>query len=121
MTTYSQQDKKRFRTIGHQLRPVITIGNKGLTEQVMQELERALTDHELIKIKIIGDREEREEISAQILDQTGATCIQSVGGMVLIIRPTASQNPTYPTLSDTVESKPLRFSRVTGFARLPGA
>ena len=51
MTTYSQQDKKRFRTIGHQLRPVITVGNKGLTEQLMQELERALTDHELIKIK----------------------------------------------------------------------
>ena len=67
MATYSQQDKKRFRTIGHQLRPVITVGNKGLTEQLMQELERALTDHELIKIKIMGDREEREEISSQIL------------------------------------------------------
>ncbi len=93
MTTYSQQDKKRFRTIGHQLRPVVTVGNKGLTEQVMQELDRALTDHELIKVKIIGDREERNEISAQILDQTGAACIQSVGGMVLIIRPAAKPKP----------------------------
>ena len=89
MTTYSQQDKKRFRTIGHQLRPVITVGNKGLTERLMQELERALTDHELIKIKIIGDREERDEISSKILYQTGASCIQSVGGMVLIMRPAA--------------------------------
>ena len=93
MATYSQQDKKRFRTIGHQLRPVITVGNKGLTEQLMQELERALTDHELIKIKIMGDREEREKISSQILDQTGATCIQSVGGMVLIMRPAAKPKP----------------------------
>ena len=93
MAIYSQQDKRRFRTIGHQLRPVITVGNKGLTEQLMQELERALTDHELIKIKIMGDREEREEISSQILDHTGATCIQSVGGMVLIMRPAARPKP----------------------------
>ena len=69
MTTYLQQDKKRFRTVGHQLRPVITVGNKGLTEQVMQELERPLTDHELIKVKIIGDKRRAEEISAQILDK----------------------------------------------------
>ena len=93
MATYSQQDKKRFRTIGHQLRPVITVGNKGLTEQLMQELERALTDHELIKIKIMGAREEREEISSQILGQTGAACIQSLGGMVLIMRPAAKPKP----------------------------
>ena len=93
MATYSQQDKKRFRTIGHQLRPVITVGNKGLTEQLMQELERALTDHELIKIKIMGDREEREEISSQILALAGANCIQSVGGMVLIMRPSAKPKP----------------------------
>ena len=93
MTTYSQQDKKRFRTIGHQLRPVITVGNKGLTERLMQELERALTDHELIKIKISGDREERDEISSKILHQTGASCIQSIGGMVLIMRPAAKPKP----------------------------
>ena len=94
MATYSQQDKKRFRTIGHQLRPVITVGNKGLTEQVMQELERALARiMNSSKIKIMGDREEREEISSQILDQTGATCIQSVGGMVLIMRPAAKPKP----------------------------
>ena len=41
----------------------------------------------------LGDREEREEISSQILDQTGATCIQSVGGMVLIMRPAAKPKP----------------------------
>ena len=89
----SNAEKKRFRAIGHALKPLVIIAQKGLTENVTQEIHRALEAHELIKIKIIGDREERDEISAQILDQTGATCIQSVGGMVLIIRPAAKPKP----------------------------
>ncbi len=93
MATYSQQDRKRFRAIGHQLRPVVTVGGKGLTDQLMNELDRALSDHELIKIKIVGDRAERSEMIASILEITGATCIQSVGGMFLILRSAATPKP----------------------------
>ena len=49
----SNSDKKKFRTIGHQLKPVVIIAQKGLTENIKEEIDRALTDHELIKIKLL--------------------------------------------------------------------
>ena len=48
--TLNNADKKRFRAIGHQLKPVITIAEKGLSENIQLELERALNDHELISL-----------------------------------------------------------------------
>ncbi|MDP2248230.1 MAG: YhbY family RNA-binding protein, partial [Nitrosomonadales bacterium] len=44
-----------LRGLGHHLNPVVSIGNNGLTEQVLKEIELALTAHELIKIKVSGD------------------------------------------------------------------
>ena len=48
----SNNDKKKFRTIGHQLKPVVIIAQKGLTENIKEEIDRALTDHELSLIHI---------------------------------------------------------------------
>ena len=53
-------EKKRFRRIGHELSPVILTGGSGVTEGVLAETDRALEDHELIKVRVNGeDREER--------------------------------------------------------------
>ena len=49
--TSSNADKKYLRQLGHNLKPVVTIASKGLTESVQLEIERALNDHELIKLK----------------------------------------------------------------------
>ena len=51
-------EKKRFRQIGHQLNPVVLLGNHGLTEAVLNEIDRALEDHELIKVRIGGEDRE---------------------------------------------------------------
>lgn len=50
MASLSIQERKRLRQIGHALNPVVMLGDKGLTENVIEELERALNDHELIKV-----------------------------------------------------------------------
>ena len=56
-------DKKRFRQIGHDLKPIVTIAQKGLTENILLEVKRALNDHELIKIKVVGaDRDQKKEL-----------------------------------------------------------
>ena len=52
MTT-SSADKKYLRALGHQLKPVVTVAGNGLTENVITEVDRALNDHELIKIKLV--------------------------------------------------------------------
>lgn len=86
----SKRDSKQLRAIGHKLKPVVTVAAKGLSESVMLEIERALSDHELIKIKlVVGDREARLAIGEEICTSTGAELIQSMGNIILLLRRSA--------------------------------
>mgnify|MGYP006389203113 FL=1 len=69
-------EKKRFRQIGHQLNPVVLLGNQGLSETVLAEIDRALEDHELIKVRIGGeDREARREAIEVMLATTKSQAV----------------------------------------------
>jgi RNA-binding protein len=82
--------QKRFRAIGHQLNPIVTIGGNGFSENVMAELQRALEDHELIKVKIHAeDREDRAETINALIELTKSELIQSIGNVALIYRAAA--------------------------------
>ncbi len=63
----------------HHIKPIVSVGNAGLTENVMSEIELALNHHELVKIKIAGNSEERKTIADSIVNQTGAVLVQSIG------------------------------------------
>jgi RNA-binding protein len=79
--------KKQLRKKAHELHPIVMIGEKGLTEAVQLEIERALLDHELIKIKISsGDRQERKEIIQTICEARNAELIQKIGKIAVIYR-----------------------------------
>ena len=78
--------KRQLVAIGHLLSPVVTVGNKGLSETVIEELERALDDHELIKVKLQAEREQRKVLVEQICSQLCAELIQQVGKIILILR-----------------------------------
>ncbi|MBT3461353.1 MAG: YhbY family RNA-binding protein [Gammaproteobacteria bacterium] len=94
----SQQQKKHYRAIGHILDPIVTVAGKGLSETVITELNRALDDHELIKIRINSDRESRKEILAELVKATQATVIQTIGGIALILRASGTPNPSLSNL-----------------------
>ncbi len=79
-------DKKRFKAQAHSLKPVVMIGQAGLTSAVMQEIEIALDSHELIKIRIRAERDERELITTQICQQTHAELIQKIGQITTLYR-----------------------------------
>lgn len=89
----SQTDKKRFKAIAHHLKPIVTIAGNGLSDAVLAEIERALTDHELIKVKIAGDRDERREITDALIEATGAELVQAIGGVAVIYRAADKPNP----------------------------
>ncbi len=92
--TLAAPDKKRFRTIAHNLSPIVTIAQKGLTESVTDEIERALSEHELIKIKIFAaDRDSRREIIVQVSTQAGAELIHSIGNIAVLYRASAKPDP----------------------------
>jgi len=79
-------DKKKLRAEAHTLNPVVMIGQSGLTAAVMAEIEQALDSHELIKVKIRAEREERKLISEKICADTGAELIQVIGQIAVIYR-----------------------------------
>ena len=79
-------DKKKLRAEAHTLKPVVMIGQSGLTAAVLAELEQTLNSHELIKVKIRAERDERKVISEKICIITGAELIQTIGQIAVIYR-----------------------------------
>ena len=87
------EQKKQYKSIGHHLKPVLTVADNGLTEGVLAELERALGDHELIKIKVnILDRESRLEAIAELCKAGKAELVQVIGKMALLYRKNGNVN-----------------------------
>jgi RNA-binding protein len=85
------QTRKLYRTIGHKLHPVLIISN-GVSETVAAELERALADHELIKIRINAEgREEKQHLLETLCRTHGAELIQLTGHIALLYRPALKQ------------------------------
>ena len=63
----------------HHIKPVVSVGNAGLTENVMSEIELALNHHELIKLKLAGNSDERNVMADKIAADTSAILVQSIG------------------------------------------
>ena len=80
-------ERKAFKARAHKLEPVVIIGNKGLTEEVFAEIDRALTAHELIKVRApVADRDERQVFVENIMQRTGAEAVQVVGKVFVLYR-----------------------------------
>lgn len=78
---------KQLRAIGHRLKPVVTISENGISDGVLNELERALNDHELIKVKLsFEDRTAKAQAIEAICSASKAENIQSIGKVVLLYR-----------------------------------
>ncbi len=83
----SEKQKKYLRRLAHPLSPIVMLGNAGLTDGVVNELDRALTDHELVKVSArIGEREVRNEALAALAARTSAELVQRVGHVGVFFR-----------------------------------
>ncbi|HEY0877523.1 MAG TPA: YhbY family RNA-binding protein [Zeimonas sp.] len=81
-------DRKALRARAHHLDPVIMIGEAGLTRAVLDETDRALRAHELIKVRVLGDdRAQRQAMSTEICSALGCTAVQSIGKLLVLYRP----------------------------------
>ena len=98
MLTVKNDRKKYLRTIGHGLKPVVTVAGKGLTDTVIAEIDRALNDHELIKVKLaVGERDIKTQVIDEICTRLDAHNVQTIGHILLLYR--AAQKPD-PKLSN---------------------
>lgn len=76
-----------LRGLAHSLNPVVMIGNNGLSDSVLREIETSLNAHELIKIKVSGDdRAQRIAILEQICAKTGAVPVHHIGKQLVVYR-----------------------------------
>lgn len=89
-------DKKQiklFRSIGHHLSPIIII-SKGLSDNINSEIDRALNDHELIKLKVhSNDREVKKALVHTICEERNAELVQLIGHVALIYKAAKKPNP----------------------------
>ncbi|MFO1408706.1 MAG: YhbY family RNA-binding protein [Steroidobacteraceae bacterium] len=89
----TEQQRKHLRRLGHDRNPIVLIGQGGLSPNVVLEMDRALTDHELVKVRArVGDREERDRILATLASETRSELVQRIGHVALYYRP----NPDKP-------------------------
>lgn len=100
--TLTPAEKKALKAQAHGLDPVVLIGDKGLTEAIIKEINLALSAHSLIKVRVAGDdREARLEYATEIVSRTDSALVQHIGKLLVLYRPRpeGSENSNAPTRS----------------------
>jgi len=81
------KERAHLKARAHALQPVVHIGTTGLTDRVIAEVDRALTAHELIKVKIpVEDRAARIALGDEVCARTAATAVHRVGKIIILWR-----------------------------------
>lgn len=81
------RERAHLKARAHALEPVVQLGSAGVTDAVVTEVDRALSAHELIKVKIAGERDERAATGDELCARTGATAVHRVGKILILWRP----------------------------------
>jgi RNA-binding protein len=79
-------DRKKLRGLAHSLNPVVYIGKQGVTESVLEEIRRALDSHELIKVKFVEFKEEKQRLLAEAAKQTDSHLAGVIGNIGILYR-----------------------------------
>jgi RNA-binding protein len=107
MIELSQAERKLLKADAHKLRPVVMIGDKGLTEAVLRAIDASLKSHELIKVKVASDdRAARETVLVNICSALDASPVQHIGKVLVLYR----ENPILPAVAapEPAHTKPAR-------------
>ena len=92
--TLNEAQKKYLRGLGHQKKPLIIVGDAGLSESLLAEYETTLSHHELIKVRIrVGDRETRDSIIEKLCSVSAAELVQRIGNVALLYRENLDKQP----------------------------
>jgi RNA-binding protein len=93
--TLTSRERAHLKGRAHALEPIVQVGQGGLSDAVVAELERALSAHGLIKVRINGtDRRARQAIAEAICARTDAVAVHQVGKIIVLWRPTPEEDST---------------------------
>lgn len=85
----SGSERRTLRRLAHPLRPVVQAGGAGVTDALVGAVDRALADHELIKLQIAGERDERRRVAEAVAERTHSALAGLVGRVAILYRPAA--------------------------------
>ncbi|MEE4638635.1 MAG: YhbY family RNA-binding protein [Wenzhouxiangella sp.] len=91
----SNTQRKYLRGLTHDLDPVVMVADKGLSDNVRAEIEQALEHHELIKVKLRAERDQRRTWIKDIANQTGAEMVHQIGQVACYYR----RHPKKPVIA----------------------
>ena len=112
MPLLSPAQRRELKGRAHRLHPLVLIGNDGLTQPVLDEIDRALAVHELVKVRAaLSGREHRGELMAAICERAGAQPVQVIGKMLVIFRRKPVETPPPPREQ---RPPPVRRKRLAG-------
>jgi RNA-binding protein len=86
MSSLSSRQRKTLRGLAHPLEPVVHIGKQGLTEPALAAVDAALDTHELIKVKLLAERGEREEMAGALGERLGCETVGLIGRVAIFYR-----------------------------------
>ena len=90
----TSKQARQLRGLAHPLQPVVQVGDKGVTQAVINKVDTELENHELIKVKIAADRDEVKAAAIALCQATGAELAGSVGKVVMLYRRRKEGEPT---------------------------
>jgi len=83
----TSKQKSHLRSLAHKLKPVVMIGNSGVTENILHEIDNSLSYHELIKVRISGmERDDRNETANGICQETNSELVNIIGHIAILYR-----------------------------------
>lgn len=110
MSALAPAQRKQLKARAHALHPILQIGEKGLTDAVIAEIDSALSRHELIKVRAAPlNRDAREVALASICERTGAHAVQHIGKMLVLYRQKPSEEAPAPP------RRPARRAQTSGW------
>lgn len=90
-------ERKTLKARAHALDPVVLVGDAGLTAGVLAEIDRSLTSHELIKVRVAGDdREARLAMRDRVVAELSAEPVQAIGKLLVFFREAVAEEPKDP-------------------------
>lgn len=92
MSELNSGQRRKLKALAHHLEPVVMVGQKGLTESISKAVDKALSDHELIKIKFVDFKDEKRKLTDDIVLSTNAGFVGIIGNIAILYR----ANPDIP-------------------------
>ncbi|MBN2874428.1 MAG: YhbY family RNA-binding protein [Spirochaetales bacterium] len=83
----TSKQRARLSALANELHPIVFLGKAGAADGVYEALDKALADHELVKLRFVDFKGERRELAQQLADRAGADLVRVIGHVAIVYRP----------------------------------